>query len=90
MGASDFKKPSKPDWEGLDDIVEEMDTSDLPPSDKTFFSNSRLRLAEKSVPVTVEIEADLLEWYKAQGGDFQSRINAALRIYAEAHRERRQ
>ena len=27
--------------------------------------------------------------FKAQGEEFQSRINAALRIYAEAHKEQR-
>jgi uncharacterized protein (DUF4415 family) len=28
-----------------------------------------------------------LKWFEAQGAEFQSRINAATRIYAEAHQE---
>jgi uncharacterized protein (DUF4415 family) len=29
----------------------------------------------------------VLEWFQAQGEDFQKRISAALKIYAEAHKE---
>lgn len=69
---------------------EEIDTSDIPPLDETFFANAKLRLPDKRVPVTIDIDADVLEWFKAQGEEFQSRINAALRIYAEAHKEHHQ
>jgi len=33
--------------------------------------------------ITLRIDADLLEWFKAQGGKYQTRINAALREYVE-------
>jgi uncharacterized protein (DUF4415 family) len=39
--------------------------------------------------VTLNVDADALEWFKAQGEDDESRVNAALRIYAEAHQESR-
>jgi uncharacterized protein (DUF4415 family) len=48
----------------------------------------KLRVPEK-VSVTVNVDADVLEWFRAQGEEFQQRINAALRIYAEAHKELR-
>ena len=35
------------------------------------------------------VDAEVLEWFKAQGEDFRNRINAALKIYAEAHKEQR-
>ena len=66
---------------------EEIDTSDIPPLDETFFANARLRMPEKKVSVTIDVDADVLEWFKAQGEEFQQRINAALKIYAEAHKE---
>ncbi|HYG82417.1 MAG TPA: BrnA antitoxin family protein [Pyrinomonadaceae bacterium] len=66
---------------------EDIDTSDIPPLDDTFFANAKLRLPGNKVPVTVNVDADALEWFKAQGEESQNRINAALRIYAEAHKE---
>jgi uncharacterized protein (DUF4415 family) len=68
---------------------EEIDTTDIPPLDEAFFSKARLRMPEKKVSVTLDVDADVLEWFKAQGEDFQKRINAALKIYAEAHKEHR-
>ncbi|HEX8160381.1 MAG TPA: BrnA antitoxin family protein [Pyrinomonadaceae bacterium] len=67
---------------------EEIDTTDIPPLDETFFANARLRVPGKKVSVTLDVDADVMEWFKAQGEDFRSRINAALKIYAEAHQER--
>jgi uncharacterized protein (DUF4415 family) len=67
---------------------EEVDTSDIPPLDEAFFANARLRMPEKRVSVTLDVDAEVLEWFQAQGEDFRNRINAALKIYAEAHKER--
>jgi uncharacterized protein (DUF4415 family) len=66
---------------------EEIDTSDIPPLDETFFANARLRMPEQQVSVTLDVDADVLAWFKAQGEDYRNRINAALKIYAEAHTE---
>jgi uncharacterized protein (DUF4415 family) len=68
---------------------EEIDTSDIPPLDEAFFADARLRMPEKLVSVTLDVDAEVLEWFKAQGEDFRNRINAALKIYAEAHKEQR-
>lgn len=65
---------------------EEIDTSDTSPLDAAFFDGARLRMPRK-VSVILNVDADVLEWFKAQGEDFRNRINAALKIYAEAHKE---
>jgi uncharacterized protein (DUF4415 family) len=89
MSASDLKKPSETNWTRVDAMTdEEIDTSDIPPLDEAFFADAKLRVPEK-VSVTVNVDADVLEWFRAQGEEFQQRINAALRIYAEAHKEHR-
>jgi uncharacterized protein (DUF4415 family) len=88
MSAQDLKKPSETNWARLSEMTdEEIDTSDIPPLDETFFANARLRMPEKKVSITLDVDADVLEWFRAQGEDFQHRINAALKIYAEAHKE---
>jgi uncharacterized protein (DUF4415 family) len=90
MNASNLKKPSETDWTRIDEMKdEEIDTSDIPPLDERFFANARLRMPKDRVSVTVSVDSDVLEWFKAQGEEFQNRINAALRIYAEAHKEHR-
>ena len=67
---------------------EEIDTSDIPPLDDAFFANARWRMPlKKKTAVTLSVDDDVLKWFEAQGADFQQRINAALRIYAEAHRD---
>ena len=88
MSAQDLKKPSETNWARINEMTdEEIDTSDIPPLDDTFFATARLRMPEKKVSVTLDVDADVLEWFKAQGEEFQQRINAALKIYAEAHKE---
>lgn len=36
-------------------------------------------------PITMRIDADLLEWFQRQGPGYQTRINAALREYVARH-----
>ena len=90
MNAQDLKKQSETNWARVSEMGDEdIDTSDIPPLDDTFFANARLRLPGKKVSVTLDVDADVLEWFEAQGEDFQTRVNAALKIYAEAHKEQR-
>jgi len=35
--------------------------------------------------ITLRLDADMLEWYKMQGGKYQSRINQVLRKYMEVN-----
>jgi len=39
--------------------------------------------------VTLSLDADLLDWFKASGSHYQTRINAALRQFIEEHPELR-
>lgn len=88
MNAQNLKKTSETDWARVDALTDEtIDTSDIPPLDDTFFANAKLRMPDKKVSVTVSVDADVLAWFEAQGKEFQQRINAALRIYAEVHKQ---
>lgn len=40
----------------------------------------------KKEHVSIRLDADVLDWMKAQGKGYQSRINRILRSYYEAHR----
>ena len=87
MSVNDLKKPSETNWARLEAMPdEEIDTSDIPPLDEAFFANAKLRLPEGKVPLVISVDADVVEWFKLQGEEYQSLINAALRIYAEVHK----
>jgi uncharacterized protein (DUF4415 family) len=79
-----MKTSSKTDWERLAKMEDEdIDTSDIPELDDTFFQNAELRVPVKK-PVTLRLDADVLEWFKAGGKGYQTRINQLLRKYMES------
>src|SRR5436309_3196307 len=87
MNGSNLKSSSATDWERIDKMTdEEIDTSDIPPLGEEFFANAQLRMPAQSM-VTLTVDNDVLEWFKAQGEEYQKRMNAALRLYAEEHQK---
>ena len=65
---------------------EMIDTSDIPPLTEEFFKTATLQMPSP-VPITVNVEPEVLEWFRALGEDYLYRMAAALRIYAEAHKD---
>lgn len=59
-----------------------IDTSDIPELDDDFWEN-----ADRIVPENyLQIEPEILEWFKEQGQDYHTRINTVLRTYMETNR----
>ena len=85
MNNTDTKTTSRTNWERLRTMTdEEIDLSDIPEQGEEFFKNARLVMPPENVTLT--IDHDVLAWFKSQGeAEYSRRINAALRIYAEAH-----
>ena len=90
------KSVSRTNWERLDALTdEEIDTSDIPPLTDEDFARSEWRfpvssrsgasVAVHAVMIEVAVDEDILAWFQSQGQDYQQRIRAALRLYAEAH-----
>ncbi len=69
---------------------EEIDFSDIPPIAPKKFAQAVVREGLKPVQtkkqITLRIDADVLEWFKAQGKGYQTRINELLREYMKMHR----
>jgi len=42
-------------------------------------------VAPKKTLLSLRIDSDVIEWFRGQGAGYQSRINALLRAYMEAH-----
>ncbi len=82
------KRESQTDWAKVDELSDsDIDTSGTPPLDADFFKHAELRMPAKKKSVTVRLDSDVLEWFRKQGKGYQTRINAVLRTYMEAHRK---
>jgi len=72
--------------EGLRD--EEIDLSDLPELSPRDFARGLVRkglrpLAHKS-QITLRIDTEVVEWFRAKGAGYQSQMNAVLKAFKEA------
>jgi uncharacterized protein (DUF4415 family) len=68
---------------------EDIDTSDIPPLDESFFKEAELKMPRAKPAITIRLDPDVLDWFKGQGKGYQTRINAVLRMYMEAQRPRK-
>jgi uncharacterized protein (DUF4415 family) len=65
----------------------EIDFSDLQEEGKAFFNRTVLRHPDdEKTAVTIRLDRQVLGWFKAKGPGYQTRINALLRAYMEAHK----
>ena len=80
------KETTKSDLKRLDAMKDEdIDYSEIPELDEAFFRDARVTVPPAKKQLTIRLDADVLEWMKGQGKGYQSRINAILRAYYEAH-----
>ena len=63
---------------------------DAPEWDPEMFARGVVRRGLKPATrkslLSLRIDADVLAWFRAQGHGYQSRMNALLRAYMEAHK----
>jgi uncharacterized protein (DUF4415 family) len=82
------RMPSKTDWKRLDAMSDDdIDCSDIPPLDKAWFKGATLVIPQPKKPISLRIDPEIYTWFKRQGPRYQSRINAVLKAYMEAHRK---
>lgn len=87
MSKNNLKKSTLTDWSRIDAMTDDdIDLSDSPALGEEFFANAKWRTPKNKTSLLVSVDDDVAEWFKDQGSDFQYRINAALKIYADAHR----
>ena len=87
---------AKTDWERVnartDEEVEAAALADVdaPPLDDQFWEKARVVVPPR-MPKRhqgMRLDADVIEWFKAQGPGWQTRMNAVLRSYVEAQKHR--
>jgi uncharacterized protein (DUF4415 family) len=83
MNAKASKAKSRTDWEKLETMSdEEIDLSDIPELDATFFKRAR-PFTFGNPPDSVQLDEDVLSWFKAHSRNYQKRINRVLRQYIQ-------
>ena len=83
---------SQTDWARLaamtEEEVERLAAEDMAELgiDPDWMEHATVRFPRPKERVTVRLDPDVLDWLKAQGRGYQTRINAILRAYYEAQK----
>jgi uncharacterized protein (DUF4415 family) len=68
------------------DIIRDRDAPEWTPA---MFAKAVLRKGLKPVPkkrlLSLRVDEDVVAWFRSQGAGYQSRMNALLRAYMQAH-----
>ena len=68
---------------------EDIDFSDIPELDESFWQRAKLVEPDLTEQVTMRVRRSVLDFFKAPGKGYQTRINRVLESYVQAQRERR-
>ncbi len=88
---NDLRK-GRTDWDRVDRLTDaEIEAAvaadpDAPELvDRAWFEGATVVLPEPKQAVSLRLDTDVLRWFREQGPGYQSRMNAVLRQYAQAH-----
>jgi len=86
--ANNTKKRSKTDWKRIDAMRDEdIDFSEIPELGPDFYARAIIWHGPKK-QITLRVDPDVLTFFRKQGRGYQTVINAVLRRYMEARKER--
>ena len=85
MKRKDSGKSSRSNWEKLATMPDsEINLSETPELDATFFQNAVLHLPKPKKAVSLRLDDDVFQWFRNQGKGYQTKMNAVLRLYMHA------
>jgi uncharacterized protein (DUF4415 family) len=80
-----MNKPTRTDWDRLQNQDDtDIDTSDIPELTDAFFARAKLLIPAHLRERTVQLDADIVQWFKARHQEYPESINQILRSYIEA------
>jgi len=68
-------------------MKKKIDYSVIPELEDSFWNDAKIEYPVNKKPVTLRLDRDVLDWFKSTGKGYQTRINAILRSYVEAHKK---
>jgi uncharacterized protein (DUF4415 family) len=84
---------SQTDWARVDAMTEEELEASIDWEEEGQFDLSKAFAGLPPMPkpkkqLTVRFDGDVIDWFKSQGRGYQTRMNAVLRAYVQAHKGR--
>ena len=67
----------------------DIDFSDIPELDETFWRNAELVEPDTTEQITMRVKRSVLDYFRAPGKGYQTRINRVVESYVRAQRESR-
>ncbi|MDE0300438.1 MAG: BrnA antitoxin family protein [Candidatus Poribacteria bacterium] len=92
VSLNNLPENTQTDWEQVKNMTEaDIDAAaasdpDAQPTDEAFWKDARIVIPQPKRAISMRVDGDVLAWFKSQGRGYQTRINAVLRAYMEAHR----
>ncbi|NEU80767.1 BrnA antitoxin family protein [Nostoc sp. UIC 10630] len=84
MSVNDLNNTSRTDWAALEAMTDEdIDYSDIPPLNDKFFENATLRIPAKRASDLIQLDPEVITWFREQGAEYKTLINSVLRRYIE-------
>ena len=84
-------KKSGTDFKQLDAMTDEdIDLSEVPEVTPEMFAKGIVRRGLKPIvkrQLTLRLDSDVIDWFRSQGGRYQTRMNALLRAFMEEHKQ---
>ena len=65
----------------------EIDFSDIPELNASFWKQATLVRPDRTEQITLRVKRSVLDYFKASGKGYQTRINRVLESYVRAHQE---
>ena len=63
----------------------EIDYSDIPATNTKFWQQAQVVMPSAKTHLSLRLNGDIVEWFTRQDTGYQTRINAVLRSYVQAH-----
>ena len=88
---SKLPEKTRTDWQRIDAMTDdEIDTSEIPKLDETWFKHAKVVLPQKKKAISLRVDSEVLQWFKSKAQDrgYQTLMNAVLKAYVNAQKER--
>lgn len=85
MSVNDSSNISRTNWAALEAMNDEdIDYSDIPPLTDEFFENATLRIPAAQARNLIQLDAEVIAWFREQSAEYKTTINSVLRRYIES------
>ena len=85
MSVNDSSNISPTNWVALEAMTDEdIDYSDIPPLTDEFFDNATLRIPAAQARNFIQLDAEVIAWFREQSAEYKTTINSVLRRYIES------